>query len=203
VWIPIALSRDVPPGVTRAVILDGAERVVWRAEDGRVQVWEDRCPHRGMRLSFGFVRGNALNCLYHGWQYAAAAHCVHIPAHPDLDVPSTIRAKAFPAADAGGMIWTRQSGDTPLPALPPALPLASVAVDASDEAILALCRATPQGTAQIVAADLDGIAFTLGWHAVSPHRTMLHAAVVGAPADSAALAALRRLRQRAEMRQAA
>ena len=60
VWVPIALSRDVPMGTTRAVILDGQELVVWRGEGRTVQVWEDRCPHRGMRLSFGFVRGDAL-----------------------------------------------------------------------------------------------------------------------------------------------
>ena len=91
-WIPIALQKDVPPETTRAVILSGEERVVWRAADGAVQIWEDRCPHRGMRLSLGFVRGNALNCLYHGWEYSAAGPCVRIPAHPDLAVPPTIRA---------------------------------------------------------------------------------------------------------------
>ena len=80
-WIPIALSRDVPVGVTRAVIVDTREVMIWRGEDGVAQVWEDRCPHRGMRLSLGFVRGNALNCLYHGWQYGAGANCLRIPAH--------------------------------------------------------------------------------------------------------------------------
>jgi phenylpropionate dioxygenase-like ring-hydroxylating dioxygenase large terminal subunit len=202
-WIPIALSRDVPPGVTRSVILDGAERVVWRAANGDVQVWEDRCPHRGMRLSFGFVRGNALNCLYHGWEYAAAGRCVRIPAHPDLQVPGTIRARAFPVAEAGGLIWTRETGNDDLPRLPPSAPLASVAVDAGKAAILALCHAVPDATAQLVTASLDGIALAIGWHPVSPARTMLHATVVGAAADAAALAALHRLRDRAELEAAA
>ena len=60
-WVPIALGRDVPRATTRAVILGGEELVAWRAEGGAVAIWEDRCPHRGMRLSFGFVRGDS--CL--------------------------------------------------------------------------------------------------------------------------------------------
>lgn len=203
-WIPVALGRDVPAGVTRAVLVDGEERVVWRGADGRVQVWEDRCPHRGMRLSLGFVRGNALNCLYHGWEYDSGASCVRIPAHPDLEVPRTIRAKAFAAAEGAGMIWTRRAaGDEPLPALPDGRPLASLAVEADEAAILALCSAAPQTGAQLVVAELDGIGFVLGWHRVGPGRTMLHAAT-SAPVDAAAgLAALRDLRRRAETRELA
>jgi phenylpropionate dioxygenase-like ring-hydroxylating dioxygenase large terminal subunit len=103
-WTPIALSRDIPNGSTRAVILDGRELVIWRAESGAARVWEDRCPHRGMRLSFGFVRGETLNCLYHGWQYGASGSCRKIPAHPDLTVPPTIRANAYASTETGGFI---------------------------------------------------------------------------------------------------
>ena len=200
-WVPIALSCDVPEGVTRAVILEGAEYVVWRGAGGTAQVWEDRCPHRGMRLSFGFVRGDALNCLYHGWEYGLAASCHRIPAHPDLVVPPSIKAKAFAVAEAGGMIWTRMAGGDAMPELPKALPVASLAIDATPETLLAVCAAAPQGEAQIFAAVLDGIVFHLGWHSVSAGKIMLHAA--SPMADPGALPALRALRDQAEMRQAA
>ena len=36
----------------------GYRMVLWRGLDGTPYALEDRCPHRGMRLSFGFVRGN-------------------------------------------------------------------------------------------------------------------------------------------------
>ena len=89
-WTPIALGRDVPAGVTRAVLLDGRELVIWRGNGG-AHVWEDRCPHRGMRLSLGFVRDNSLNCLYHGWQYGASSSCIRIPAHPTWQWPPPSR----------------------------------------------------------------------------------------------------------------
>ena len=66
-WYPVAPSwqvRNAPVGIIRL----GESIVLWRDGAGKVHALEDRCPHRGMRLSFGFVRGDALNCLYHGWQ---------------------------------------------------------------------------------------------------------------------------------------
>ncbi len=202
-WVPIALSRDVPEGTTRAVLLDGRELVAWRAASGSVQVWEDRCPHRGMRLSFGFVRGDALNCLYHGWQYGAGASCQRIPAHPDLTVPNTIKANAYLAVERGGMIWTREGAETAAPDLPDATPLASLAVDAAADAILALCAAAPQGSAQVFAVDLDKMTFQIGWHDIGDNRTMLHASVRGPGDPLTALTALWSLRARAEAKVAA
>jgi phenylpropionate dioxygenase-like ring-hydroxylating dioxygenase large terminal subunit len=202
-WIPIALSRDVPKGATRAVVLDDRELVAWRSEGGAVQVWEDRCPHRGMRLSFGFVRGEALNCLYHGWQYGASGSCQKIPAHPDLTVPNTIRANAYPVVERAGLVWTRWTPETAAPELPEALPIASVAVDASIDTILALCAAAPQGGAQIFAAELDRMTLQIGWHETTIGRTMLHASLRGSTDQLGALAALQRLRTDAERKAAA
>ena len=40
--------------------------VLWRNENGEINVVEDRCPHRLLPLSQGLVRGNSLQCGYHG-----------------------------------------------------------------------------------------------------------------------------------------
>jgi phenylpropionate dioxygenase-like ring-hydroxylating dioxygenase large terminal subunit len=201
-WVPIALGRDVPKGTTRAVIVEGRELALWRGDSGSVQVWEDRCPHRGMRLSYGFVRGDSLNCLYHGWEYGTGASCRRIPAHPDLEVPQTIKAKAFPVAEAAGMIWTRDSGDEPMPGLPDAKPLVSLAIDAPPELVLMVSAAVPQGGAQIFADEIDGMTFHIGWHEVGTSKTMLHCTTRGTVEPTVALEAMRSLRARAERRAA-
>lgn len=201
-WIPIALGRDVPPGTTRAVVLEERELVVWRSSSGVLQIWEDRCPHRGMRLSFGFVRGETLNCLYHGWAYGTGSSCQRIPAHPDLVVPSTIKANAFPTAEAGGLIMVNLLAAGSAPSWPDTTPVASIAVDAPPETILALCAPAPNGEAQVFDAVVDGIAFHIGWHTVTGNKTMLHAAISGGDVP-AALAALYELRTKAERRVAA
>lgn len=104
-WTPVALSRDIPPATSAGAVCNGAEIVVWRDTAGAVHIWEDRCPHRGMKLSFGFVRGDRIACLYHGWEYDSSAACRYIPAHPELDVPATIRVARYRAVDAGGRVW--------------------------------------------------------------------------------------------------
>ena len=71
--IPVSLSGGVEPGARTGTRLGGREVVVWRGQDGAVRAWADRCPHRGMRLSFGYVRGSALTCVYHGWSFGAGA----------------------------------------------------------------------------------------------------------------------------------
>lgn len=119
-WRPIALSHEAPAGSAAPVIADGREIVVWRSESGVVSVWEDRCPHRGMRLSFGFVRGETLACLYHGWRYGTDAGCRSIPAHPDLTPPASLCAAAYPVAEAGGLVWAAPDGAAAGP--PPAPP---------------------------------------------------------------------------------
>jgi nitrite reductase/ring-hydroxylating ferredoxin subunit len=117
-WYPITLSASIDPGTSAGARLLGQELVVWRDNSGVAHVWEDRCPHRGMKLSFGFVRGDHIACLYHGWQYDTAGHCRYIPAHPDLDVPKTIKTNVFGAVEAAGMIWVGPSeGTGPSPAL--------------------------------------------------------------------------------------
>jgi nitrite reductase/ring-hydroxylating ferredoxin subunit len=104
-WIPVALSADIEAGTSAGTLVNGEERVVWRDEKGDVHVWEDRCPHRGMRMSFGFVRGDHIACLYHGWRYDTGGQCRYIPAHPDLDVPQTIKVPTFAATERAGIVW--------------------------------------------------------------------------------------------------
>lgn len=190
-WTAIALSRDVPPGVTRAVLLDGRELVIWRGH-GAAHVWEDRCPHRGMRLSLGFVRDNSLNCLYHGWQYGASSSCIRIPAHPDLTVSATIKANAYEAAEAGGLVWVRFGGSSPLPAPPQGVtPVLSFAVEADG-----LDDPNP-------IIPFEGAQLHLRWHRSGPGRIMVHAVLEGTADPVRATAFLRRMRNDMEQGEAA
>lgn len=124
-WYPVALSADLEPGTSTGTRLQGRELVVWRDDAGVAHVWEDRCPHRGMRLSFGFVRGDRIACLYHGWQFDAGGFCRFIPAHPHLAVPPTITVERFASAESLGMVWTFSGAAA---AAPPAANAATEAV---------------------------------------------------------------------------
>jgi phenylpropionate dioxygenase-like ring-hydroxylating dioxygenase large terminal subunit len=133
-WVPVALSPSIEPATSAGAVVDGLELVVWRDNKGVAHVWEDRCPHRGMRMSFGFVRGDHIACLYHGWEYDAAGRCRYIPAHPELDVPQTIKVATYAAAERAGLIWTRlaeNADPADIPLSGEAEPVRSIYVDCS------------------------------------------------------------------------
>jgi ferredoxin-NADP reductase/nitrite reductase/ring-hydroxylating ferredoxin subunit len=106
-WYPIAAAHDLPFRHVFHGQLLGREFAVWRADDGYVNVWENRCLHRGLRLSIGVSDGRELKCQYHGWRYAnRTAGCTYIPAHP-ADAPArTITTRTFPAAERYGLVWS-------------------------------------------------------------------------------------------------
>lgn len=118
-WYPIASSADLPARHVYQAQLLGREFAVWRADDGYVNVWENRCLHRAVRLSIGINTGGELKCQYHGWRYAnRTAGCTYIPAHP-ADAPArTICNNTYPAQEAHGMIWAGERAEGDLPLLP-------------------------------------------------------------------------------------
>jgi len=104
-WYPVVASADLKPGTVLPVVLNGERLAVWRSGNGKVNAWSDRCPHRGMRLSFGAVHGETLICPYHGWTFGDDAHCVRIPAHPNMIPSRAARARLFPIAEVDGHVW--------------------------------------------------------------------------------------------------
>lgn len=130
-WTPVALARDLPRLCVMPVWVDGTQLALWRSATGRVAAWADRCPHRGMRLSHGFVRGEALSCIYHGWSYGTDGQCLRIPAHPDLVPPDAIRVPVYHAMESGGVVWVATQATDALPPRVDGSPLRSLAVDAT------------------------------------------------------------------------
>lgn len=95
-----------------------------------------------MRLSHGFVRGEALSCIYHGWSYAQAGNCLRIPAHPGLAPPETIRVATQAVEDSGGIIWISVGeAAAPPPRLDGLAPLRSMMVEADVAALEAAAGA--------------------------------------------------------------
>ena len=117
-WFPIASSTDLPFRHVFQAQLFGREYAVWRADDGNVNVWENRCLHRGVRLSIGINEGSELKCQYHGWRYAnRTAGCTYIPAHP-ADAPArTICNNTYESHEKYGMVWTCEKPEEVTPNL--------------------------------------------------------------------------------------
>ena len=197
-WVPVALSSQIDKGTSAGALVEGAEVVVWRDNSGNAHVWEDRCPHRGMRLSFGFVRGDHIACLYHGWEYDAGGQCRYIPAHPKLDVPQTIKVPVHRVVERNGIVWATASANAAVPELDEmaVTPLRSLYVDASlahvTQALVAEGLALSDD--EIATGEVDGRSVVVALQVAGPERTAAHIVVPG-EADSTAL---KRLSQWAE-----
>lgn len=151
--------------------LNGTDLAIWRSASGQAFVWGDRCPHRGMRLSQGFVRQDTLACIYHGWQYGSDGGCVSIPAHPDLVPPKTICATTYTSIEEGGLIWTSlsETQDAP-PQGKTHVPVRSLLIEAPLRNIAAHFGAVDAVVLDVTAPE----EITLALQPVSPERAMVH-----------------------------
>jgi nitrite reductase/ring-hydroxylating ferredoxin subunit len=114
-WFPICGRHDLPARHVFETELLGQELAVWQGPGGNVNVWENRCPHRGMRLTLGANLGRELRCAYHGYRFAdGSGLCTSVPAQPDRPPPRSLSTKVYPMLDRGGLIWTRLSADDPV-----------------------------------------------------------------------------------------
>lgn len=115
-WHPVATEYDLGPrSIFRGQLL-GRELAVWRADDGFVNVWENRCLHRGVRLTIGSTNGAELICRYHGWRYGnRSAGCTYIPAHPANAPARQITNHTFPAEERYGLLWTTNEATGEVP----------------------------------------------------------------------------------------
>lgn len=106
-WYPIAAEADLAFRHVYHAMLLGREMAVWRADDNAINAWENRCLHRGVRLSIGINEGTELKCQYHGWRYANhTAACTYIPAHPANAPARTIRNRTYQTRTAYGLVWS-------------------------------------------------------------------------------------------------
>lgn len=113
---PVASLADLTPRhVARARLL-GQDLAIWRADDGFVNVWADRCIHRGVRLSVAANDGAELVCSYHGWRYSnRSGNCSYIPAHPGEAPSRSLCVPVFRCEEKYGLVWSGSSCDAQPP----------------------------------------------------------------------------------------
>ena len=116
---PVAAGAALVPRHVVRSRLFGRRLAIWRADDGFINIWEDRCIHRGMRLSAGVNDGAELVCQYHGWRYSNRnGNCTYIPAHPGEAPAGALRVATFACAERYGLVWSGDSADASPPSIP-------------------------------------------------------------------------------------
>ncbi|MGA2813514.1 MAG: Rieske 2Fe-2S domain-containing protein [Candidatus Acidiferrum sp.] len=125
-WYPAVRSAEVRGRKLVTAMLLEVPLVVGRTDKGQAFAMRDTCPHRGIPLSYGRFDGQAVECGYHGWKFAACTgQCIEIPSLTSQDKLKVERIFAghFPCEERDGYLWVymTQAGAR-LPGRVPAAP---------------------------------------------------------------------------------
>jgi hypothetical protein len=135
-----------------------------------------------MRLSFGFVRGGHIACLYHGWQFDHEGQCRLIPAHPEVVVPKTIKATRYASVERLGMIWLHiQDGDDGQPPedIARVTSVRTLAIEAPPELVATHLSPNARSPHDVTRQDVDGLPVIMVLQPLSTQETALHLVIHG------------------------
>ncbi|MFD3312439.1 Rieske 2Fe-2S domain-containing protein [Streptomyces sp. NPDC058694] len=105
-WYPILqtsdIQRDKPTGARRM----GEELVLWRDLAGNLVCQTARCPHKGANIADGRLKGNTVECPYHGFRFDGEGTCKVVPAlGSDARIPQSLKLKTYPVREQHGLVW--------------------------------------------------------------------------------------------------
>jgi 5,5'-dehydrodivanillate O-demethylase len=118
-WQPVFLSRDLDKGRAKPIRIMGERFTLYRGASGKPYLIGPRCPHRGAQLSAGWVEGEGLRCMYHGWMFGGDGRCVEQPAEQE-GFKDKVALPGYPTQEYLGLIfaWLGEGAPPPLPRYP-------------------------------------------------------------------------------------
>jgi 5,5'-dehydrodivanillate O-demethylase len=113
-WQPVYRAENLAPGQAVPLQIMREHFTLYRGETGAPHVVAARCAHRGTQLSTGWVEGDCLRCLYHGWKYDATGQCVEQPGE-DAAFAAKVRVRSHPTEEYLGLIFAYLGEGEPPP----------------------------------------------------------------------------------------
>lgn len=101
-WYVASWSSELKQQLHAKTIL-GQPVVLYRLPDGSPVALEDLCPHRFLPLSLGELKGDQLQCGYHGLTFDRTGQCVRVPGQERI--PAKARVRNYPVAENMGLVW--------------------------------------------------------------------------------------------------
>jgi phenylpropionate dioxygenase-like ring-hydroxylating dioxygenase large terminal subunit len=97
----------------------GQDFVIFRDSAGVAHCLSNTCVHRGGSLAHGKLKGDCIECPYHGWQFNGDGECTHIPSlPPGQKPPARAKVDAYPTVEKYGLVFAFL-GDLPADERPP------------------------------------------------------------------------------------
>ena len=102
-WYVAAWSDEVSDK-PRSIRILGEKICLFRNGSNQLVAFEDFCPHRRLPLSMGRIKGDLLECGYHGLTFDCEGKCVSAPTN-DNNIPDKAQVNTYPLEERYGLIW--------------------------------------------------------------------------------------------------
>lgn len=101
-WYVAALEQELTDRLLPLRILE-EDVVLYRRTNGDPVALEDACVHRKVPLSLGRVKGDNVECGYHGLTFNPAGECVRVPCADRI--PRGAHVRSYPIVSRYGCLW--------------------------------------------------------------------------------------------------
>lgn len=116
-WMPVFDGDALPVGQAKPIRIMGENFAIYRGQSGAPQVIAYRCPHRGAQMHLGWIEGDEIRCVYHGWKYDGTGQCTEMPAE-EPGYEKKVRIATYPTREHMGLIFAYFGKGEP-PSFPP------------------------------------------------------------------------------------
>jgi phenylpropionate dioxygenase-like ring-hydroxylating dioxygenase large terminal subunit len=115
-WWVAAFSDEVSREMLGRWLLD-TPVLLYRRENGTAVALENRCPHRGAPLTLGCLKGDDVQCGYHGFRFASDGTCIDVPSMKTP--PTSASVRSFPVIEQAPYVWIYLGDPEKLDLVPP------------------------------------------------------------------------------------
>ena len=103
-WYIACTSRELKQKPIAKTIL-GIPLVLFRDKNSNPTALLDKCPHRNVPLSQGWVKDNSITCKYHGWKFDASGVCQDVPGLCSFNENVKRNVVAYQVIEQNNFIW--------------------------------------------------------------------------------------------------
>ena len=106
-WYFAMPGHRLKAGALEAKVILGEPIVVGRKANGVPFALRNICPHRGMPLTHGRLKGGEIECCYHGWRFDLEGKCKAIPSlasNNNFELDS-VSVRSYSCREIQGNIW--------------------------------------------------------------------------------------------------
>lgn len=118
-WYPV-MREDQLGSKPESLVLFG-KRIMFYRDRGQVYALQDRCPHRGIRISIGKQEfPGTFTCRYHGWTFDLKTGNLEaaLTDGPDSPMRGQMQVRSYPVRVLAGLIWIYNGiGEAPDPSV--------------------------------------------------------------------------------------